>query len=228
MTKILSIETSTTVCSVCISVDGLPIAFQKMFLEKSHSSLLTVIIEQLMKQVNFLMDELDAIAVSKGPGSYTGLRIGVSTAKGLCYALNKPLIAINTLLAMAHEVNQVNHTNLLMCPMIDARRMEVYTALYDYQLGQVEVTNAKILDQWSFEGTLATEQVLFFGNGADKFKELKAEEDNVLLIKNISPSALSIGTLAYDAFQKGVFEDLAYFEPYYLKDFIVTKPKRLL
>ena len=228
MTKILSIETSTTVCSVCISVDGLPIAFQKMFLEKSHSSLLTVIIEQLMKQVNLLMDELDAIAVSKGPGSYTGLRIGVSTAKGLCYALDKPLIAINTLLAMAHEVNQVNHTKLLMCPMIDARRMEVYTALYDHHLGQVEVTNAKILDQGSFEGTLATEQVLFFGNGADKFKELKAEEDNVVLIENISPSALSIGTLAYQAFQKGEFEDLAYFEPYYLKDFIVTKPKKLL
>lgn len=228
MIKILSIETSTTVCSVCISVDGVPLAYQKMFLEKSHSSLLTVIIDQLMKQVDLSMNDLDAIAVSKGPGSYTGLRIGVSTAKGLCYALDKPLIAINTLLAMAHEVNQANHSKLLLCPMIDARRMEVYTAIFDHKLNQIEATNAKVLDGDSFQGTLEQGQALFFGNGADKFKDFRAEEANIVLIENISPSASSIGSLAFEAYQRNEFEDLAYFEPYYLKDFIATKPKKLL
>lgn len=228
MIKILSIETSTTVCSVCISVDGAPIAYQKMFLEKSHSSLLTVIIDQLMKQVDFSMNELDAIAVSKGPGSYTGLRIGVSTAKGLCYALGKPLIAINTLLAMAHEVNQFNYSKLLMCPMIDARRMEVYTALYDHELNLIEETNAKILDQSSFKGTLENDSLLIFGNGACKFKELKPDEENAILIENISASASSIGNLAFNAYLINEFQDLAYFEPYYLKDFVATKPKKLL
>lgn len=228
MIKILSIETSTTVCSVCISVDGVPLVYQKMFLEKSHSSLLTVIIDQLMKQVDLSMNDLDAIAVSKGPGSYTGLRIGVSTAKGLCYALDKPLIAVNTLLAMAHEINQVNHSKLLLCPMIDARRMEVYTAIFNHKLNQIEATNAKVLDGDSFQGTLEQGQALFFGNGADKFKEFRSEEANIVLIENISPSASSIGSLAFDAYQRNEFEDLAYFEPYYLKDFIATKPKKLL
>ncbi|WP_323757244.1 tRNA (adenosine(37)-N6)-threonylcarbamoyltransferase complex dimerization subunit type 1 TsaB [Roseivirga sp.] len=228
MPKILSIETSTTVCSVAITVDGNTLASQKLFLEKSHSTLLTVVIEQIIKQVGMEMSELDAIAVSKGPGSYTGLRIGVSTAKGLCYALDKPLIAVNTLLVMANEVNQQNHSQALLCPMIDARRMEVYTALYDGDLNELEKTSAKILEENSFNETLNENQVLFFGNGAEKFMALKADVPNAIFIENITPSAWSVGLLAHQAFLKNEFEDVAYFEPFYLKDFVATKPKKVL
>ncbi|KYG81817.1 tRNA threonylcarbamoyladenosine biosynthesis protein TsaB [Roseivirga ehrenbergii] len=228
MPKILSIETSTTVCSVALTTDGNTLASQKLFLEKSHSTLLTVVIEQIMKQVGMEMSELDAIAVSKGPGSYTGLRIGVSTAKGLCYALDKPLIAVNTLLAMANEVNRQNHSGALLCPMIDARRMEVYTALYDGELNELKKTSAKILEENSFYETLMHNQVLFFGNGAGKFKDLKTNVSNAIFIENITPSAWSVGLLANQAFLKGDFEDVAYFEPFYLKDFVATKPKRVL
>lgn len=228
MPKILSIETSTTVCSVALTTDGNTLASQKLFLEKSHSTLLTVVIEQIMKQVGMEMAELDAIAVSKGPGSYTGLRIGVSTAKGLCYALDKPLIAVNTLLAMANEVNRQNHSQALLCPMIDARRMEVYTALYDDGLNELKKTSAKILEENSFDETLNQKQVLFFGNGADKFMALKTGVANAVFIDNITPSAWSVGLLANQAFLKGDFEDVAYFEPFYLKDFVATKPKKVL
>ncbi len=228
MPKILSIETSTTVCSVALTTDGNTLASQKLFIEKSHSTLLTVVIEQIMKQVGMEMAELDAIAVSKGPGSYTGLRIGVSTAKGLCYALDKPLIAVNTLLAMANEVNRQNHSQALLCPMIDARRMEVYTALYDGELNELEKTSAKILEENSFDETLNQKQVLFFGNGADKFMALKTGVANAVFIDNITPSAWSVGLLANQAFLRGDFEDVAYFEPFYLKDFVATKPKKVL
>lgn len=228
MPKILSIETSTTVCSVAITVDGSTLASQKLFLEKSHSTLLTVVIEQTMRQVGMEMKELDAIAVSKGPGSYTGLRIGVSTAKGLCYALDKPLIAVNTLLVMANEVNRQNHSQALLCPMIDARRMEVYTALYDAELNELEKTSAKILEENSFDETLNQKQVLFFGNGADKFMALKIGVVNAVFIDDITPSAWSVGLLANQAFLKSDFEDVAYFEPFYLKDFLATKPKKVL
>jgi len=226
--KILSIETSTTVCSVAITTDGNTLASQKLYLEKSHSTLLTVVIEQIMKQVGIEMAELDAIAVSKGPGSYTGLRIGVSTAKGLCYALDKPLIAVNTLHAMANEVNLHNHSQDLLCPMIDARRMEVYTALYDGELNELKKTSAKILEENSFHETLMHNQVLFFGNGAEKFITLKKDVPNAVFIDRITPSAWSVGHLAHQAFLKSDFEDVAYFEPYYLKDFVATKPKKIL
>tara|TARA_R110001592_G_scaffold348265_1_gene642337 strand:- start:928 stop:1578 length:651 start_codon:yes stop_codon:yes gene_type:complete len=216
------------VCSVALTTDGNTLASQKLFIEKSHSTLLTVVIEQIMKQVGMEMAELDAIAVSKGPGSYTGLRIGVSTAKGLCYALDKPLIAVNTLLAMANEVNRQNHSQALLCPMIDARRMEVYTALYDGELNELEKTSAKILEENSFDETLNQKQVLFFGNGADKFMALKTGVANAVFIDNITPSAWSVGLLANQAFLRGDFEDVAYFEPFYLKDFVATKPKKVL
>lgn len=226
--KILSIETATTVCSVALTLNGSTLAGEKLFVEKSHSSLLTVVIQQLMLQVGVKMSELDAIAVSKGPGSYTGLRIGVSTAKGLCYALNKPLIAINTLKAMAHEVNNFNHNNALLCPMIDARRMEVYTALYDPGLNQLEPTTARILEENSYYETLLQNDVFFFGNGSDKFKNLLQNKTKAYFINEITPSASSVGELATAEFEKQNFEDIAYFEPFYLKDFVATKPKKLL
>ena len=187
MSLILSIETSTPVCSVAISKDGKPVAYQKLFLEKSHANLLTLLIENLLKECSLDFIEMDAIAVSKGPGSYTGLRIGVSTAKGLCYTLSKPLIAINTLKAMAFEVNQFNTNKALLCPMIDARRMEVYTMLLDYQLNVLQETEAKILDSQSFNETLKRKSVLFFGNGSLKFEELMKDENNVHFIKEVFP-----------------------------------------
>ena len=227
MNLILSVETSTTVCSVAIVRDGEAILAEKLFIEKSHSSMLTLVIEALCKRGGYELGDFDAFAVSKGPGSYTGLRIGVSTIKGLCFALDKPLIAINTLKAMAYEVSQFNMENHCLCPMIDARRMEVYTALFDPQLNELEPISAKILDESSFRETLSTSSVLFFGNGSDKFMEIMKEQ-NAKFISGVSPSASAVGELAFLSFQKGEFEDVAYFEPYYLKDFIATVPKKLL
>ena len=228
MSLILSIETSTTVCSVALSDGGLTVVEEKLFLEKSHSNLLTLVIESIMKHAGLKLGELDAVAVSKGPGSYTGLRIGVSIAKGVCYALDKPLLSVNTLKAMAHEVNQFNVQGSLLCPMIDARRMEVYTALYDGGLKEIQATSAKILDEGSFSEPLRDTSMLFFGNGSDKFSDLMKDNANAKFIKGISPSASSVGTLANDKFLKNEFEDLAYFEPFYLKEFLATVPKKVL
>lgn len=228
MSLILSIDTSTTVCSVALTKDGSTLAEQKLFLEKSHSSLLTVVIESLLNHTETNKDDLSAIAVSKGPGSYTGLRIGVSTAKGLCYALDKPLIAINTLQAMAAEVSQFNTVEAWLCPMLDARRMEVYTALYDAGLNEKEQTKALVLDDFSFLETLDQYKVLFFGNGSDKFRELLGDNRHASFVPDVTPSASAVGVLASNSFEAGHFEDVAYFEPFYLKDFMATKPKKLL
>ena len=228
MSLILGIETSTTVCSVALTKAGSTLATEKLFLEKSHSSLLTVIIADLLRHAGVEKEELSAIAVAKGPGSYTGLRIGVSTAKGLCYALDKPLIAINTLHALANEVNNFNINEALLCPMLDARRMEVYTALFDASLKEMEPTRTLILDELSFAKTIEQHKVLFFGNGAAKFKSLLAQKTNAKFIKGLNPSAESVALLAHKAFEQEQFEDVAYFEPFYLKDFIAIKPKKRL
>ena len=228
MSLILSLETSTNVCSVALTREGDTVATEKLFVEKSHSNLLTVVIDSLLGQVGIEKQELSAIAVSKGPGSYTGLRIGVSTAKGLCYALDKPLIAVNTLQAMAREILPYNTHQAYLCPMLDARRMEVYTALYDASLKELMPTQAMILDESSFAETLAENNVLFFGNGSDKFRALVESNANAYFISGHSPSALAVGQLASEAYQKQRFEDVAYFEPFYLKDFVATKPKKKL
>jgi len=228
MPLILSIDTSTTVCSVALTKDGQTLAQQKLFLEKSHSTLLTVIIDGLLGYTETHKDDLSAIAVSKGPGSYTGLRIGVSTAKGLCYALDKPLIAINTLHAMAAEVMPFNVHKAMLCPMLDARRMEVYTALYDDALNEKDKTQALILDESSFSETLNQSEVLFFGNGSDKFQDLVSPDSSALFVADITPSASAVGRLAARSFELQQFEDVAYFEPFYLKDFKATIPRKLL
>lgn len=228
MALILSIETSTTDCSVAITDKEKVVVYEKLFLEKSHANLLTVAIESVASHAHIKLETLDAIAVSKGPGSYTGLRIGVSTAKGLCYALDKPLIAINTLKAMASEVNQFNIKKFDLCPMIDARRMEVYTALYNADMKELKVTSAKVLDESSFDETLACSNVLFFGNGSNKFQDLIQGNSGAHFIDDISPSADAVGKLAFESFKIDDFEDVAYFEPYYLKDFMATTPKKLL
>ncbi len=228
MAVILSIETSTTVCSVALTDGNNVVASEKLFLEKSHSNLLTVIIESILDQSNLAKEQLDAVAVSEGPGSYTGLRIGVSTAKGLCYALEIPLISVSTLEAMAFEVNKFNTESFLLVPMIDARRMEVYTATYDAKLEKLNEVNAMILGENSFKETLSDKKVLFFGNGADKFKPLIESNSNSRFLSDVSPSAWAIGLLAFEKYQKENFKDVAYFEPFYLKEFRATTPKALL
>ena len=222
---ILSIETSTTVCSAALHNDGKLIAFEITHVPNSAASQLALMIDKLLRQPSV---KLEAVAVSSGPGSYTGLRIGVATAKGICYALSLPLIAVNSLALMSSEVNsKLEAINCLLCPMIDARRMEVYTALFDNKLDLVSPIEAKIIDGFSFAEQLKDHKVLFFGNGSEKCKST-ITHPNAVFVDNIFPSAEYMGSLAYDRFRSGKFEDVGDFEPAYLKDFIAKKPKSLV
>lgn len=222
MSLILSLDTSTKVCSVALHQQGALLAQSAIFLQQSHSVMLTRLIEQMIQGTNHSLKDIDAIALSKGPGSYTGLRIGTSTAKGLCYALDKPLIAINTLEAMAHSIQQVLLDDYWLCPMIDARRMEVYCAIYDRELNNQLPTQAKIIDETSFQDFLLHQKIAFFGNGSNKCKSVFKHQNQAYFIDGIHPSAISVGKLADKYFENQAFEDLVYFEPYYLKDFIST------
>lgn len=221
MALILSFETSTKVCSVALHKDGQLLSSSEVLVEKSHSKNITLLTEGVLNHTGFSFKDLDAIAVSKGPGSYTGLRIGVSTAKGYCYALDKPLIAINTLHAMAQALKAYVKDEALLCPMLDARRMEIYTALFDQQLNYIEETKALVVDESSFQKELSLNKIYFFGDGSNKCKDL-LKNSNALFIDGVYPHAKSIGLLAELAFQNKNFEDTIYFEPYYLKDFVST------
>lgn len=223
MALILCLETATKSCSVALAKDGNLLCFKEEVSEKySHSEQLTPFIDSLLKEQGIALSDLDAIAVSKGPGSYTGLRIGVSTAKGLCYALDKPLIGISTLEAMASGIEK-QYPDKVYCPMIDARRMEVYTAFFQAgkQLTDVE---AHIVEADSFSEMLAQSEVLFFGDGADKCQEV-ITDTNATFIPAIYPSAKDMIAVAEEAFEQQQFEDVAYFEPYYLKDFVAGEKK---
>lgn len=226
MALILQIETSTASCSVALSRDGNTIALKEINEQNAHASFLTIFIGELMQQTGLSLKELDAVAVSMGPGSYTGLRIGVSTAKGLCYALDIPLIAVNTLMAMASKKRDLNPKgDFLLCPMIDARRMEVYTAVFDGELREVMPVEAKIIDENSFSGILMNRQMLFFGDGAGKCREVLGMHSNALFEDDFINSASGMSAIAYSGFLANRFEDVAYFEPYYLKDFIAGGKK---
>lgn len=218
MSLILHLETATTVCSVALSSHGKLLALKEENKGFTHAEHLTVFIEEVMRNADKSLSELDAIAVSKGPGSYTGLRIGVATAKGLCFALNKPLIAINTLSSMAYGASVKYKNSIYLCPMLDARRMEVYTALYTQHGVEVMPTEALILDQYSFQQKLDDSEILFFGDGAVKFKEL-SNHPHAKFDSELQPSAGNMIHLANEKFEQQLFEDLAYFEPYYLKEF---------
>jgi len=225
MSVILSIETATTVCSIALHREGKLLAEQTLYMEQSHSGLLAPSIKSLISYCSLTMSDLDAVAISKGPGSYTGLRIGVSTAKGICDAINRPLIAINTLEAMAYGVSKyVKAENNLLCPMIDARRMEVYYLLINANQKIIKPTEPLIVDANSFSKELKGFNITFFGNGSDKCKPV-IQNPNANFIDNIKPSAASVGYLATRSYEKKEFEDVAYFDPFYLKDFRVTKPK---
>jgi tRNA threonylcarbamoyladenosine biosynthesis protein TsaB len=228
LANILHIETATQVCSVALSANGSVLQLRESSEKNSHSATVTIFIEEVMQAAGMPYNGLDAIAVSMGPGSYTGLRIGVSTAKGICFALDKPLIAISTLKSMAAGAQkglESRGTPALLCPMIDARRMEVYNALFDPRLNIIREIKADIIHESSFAEELEHYQVWFFGDGAAKCKPLIGNHPNARFIDDFQPSAIHMITLAEEKFSRSRFEDVVYFEPYYLKDFIPGIPK---
>lgn len=226
MSCILHIETSTEVCSVSVSEDGTTIFSQEDFAGQQHAVKLGSFVDEALSFINSHAIPLDAVAVSCGPGSYTGLRIGVSMAKGICYGQDLPLIGIPTLkilcvpILLFHDLPE----NALLCPMIDARRMEVYAALYDRSLQVVRETAADIVDEDTYLEYLEKQPVYFFGNGSGKCRE-KITHPNAYFIENIRPLAKMMFPLAEKAIAENDFKDVAYFEPYYLKEFVATKSK---
>lgn len=224
MPIILHIETATQCCSIAIAKDGVLLCKKEINEKNVHAQLITLYIDEVVKNSVIDYCNIDAIAVSRGPGSYTGLRIGVSTAKGLCYALDKPLIAIDTLMAMAegfNAQNKIKEDNILLCPMIDARRMEVYCALYDENINIMLPVNARIIDNQSFKTELDKYKIYFFGDGAAKCSQILSTHNHSIVIDNFINSAGNMCALAYKKYIKNEFEDIAYFEPLYLKEFII-------
>lgn len=222
MTYILNLETATKNCSVSISQNGKTILCKEMAeAGYSHAEKLHVFIEESLKESKLSFNDLSAIAVSQGPGSYTGLRIGVSAAKGLCFALNLPLISVDTLHVLA---SQLSITEGVIIPMIDARRMEVYSAIFTSKFDKIREVQAEILTENSFEGF--SETIHFVGDCAEKAKTVLTNANFIFHEEIIYPSANEMGVLSYQKFQQNEFEDVAYFEPYYLKDFMVTVAKK--
>ncbi len=226
----MNIETATQVCSVGVSRQGETIALKESDEKNIHAARVTLFAEEVCRQAGLKMDELTAVAVSMGPGSYTGLRIGVSAAKGFCYGLDIPLIAVPSLQAMAYGArltvmeNGYPEGDILFCPMIDARRMEVYTALYDHEGIMVRDTEAMIVGEGSFANEREDHTICFFGDGAEKCKNVLDHKRMIFLEGNFN-SAVNVAVLAHRKFINAEFENLAYFEPYYLKDFIAGKPR---
>ena len=221
---ILCLETSTAVCSVALVENGKVIALRESLDGQNHAE----------KEANVSYRDLDAVATSMGPGSYTGLRIGVSTAKGLCYAMEKPLIAVDTLAAMAYGFKDYKTTRLqdyklestdILCPMIDARRMEVYSAFFNEQLERISETNAIIIDENSFMEMKQNNHLYLFGDGADKLASLFENDENITVVEKFHCSAAYMAELADKAFKNNDFVDTAYFEPFYLKNFVPGMPK---
>jgi len=223
MAIILNIETSTTNCSVSLSKEGETLVLKEdNNLNYSHAESLHVFIDDVITSANLSKSDINAIAVSKGPGSYTGLRIGVSAAKGLSFALNIPLISVSTLLALAYQVNAENG---VIIPMLDARRLEVYSAIYSTTYEEKRGIEAQILNEDSFSEYLNKGKVYFIGNGVEKTKQL-ISHSNAIFIEGKLPSSNEMSALAYHKYKIGDIEDVAYFEPFYLKDFIALKSKK--
>lgn len=225
MALILNIETSTTVCSVSLSNKGELLSFKEINNGYTHAENLHVFIEEVLKEASLTLNQLNAIAVSKGPGSYTGLRIGVSAAKGLAVSLNIPLIAIDTLEIMSNSAKSNEHGKAFYCPLIDARRMEVYTAIYDNNLVQIKNTEALIVDQDSIKQFSEYNKIYFFGDGMEKCRSILSAIKNSEFIVDILPSAKAMRKLSYKKYLEKTFEDVAYFEPFYLKDFLILTKK---
>lgn len=243
---LLTIETASRVCSVALARDGVILDTRESSAPNAHSAVLTVFISELLASAGIEPTALDAVAISMGPGSYTGLRIGVATAKGLCYAIGKPMIAVPTLLGMAKgmwdlgcgmwdplsqisdlrsQISDLTSHIPFFVPMLDARRMEVYCAVYDDHLSEVQATEAKIIDENSFADLLSAGGVIFAGEGAEKCRPLIGDHPNAKFITGFEASAKYLVPLAMERYKKGQFENLAYFEPFYLKDFVAGKPR---
>lgn len=224
-TYILQIDTATEVCSVSLSLDGQVIDQIDAAEPNLHATKLTLFIDELLQRTNITYAQLAAIAVSKGPGSYTGLRIGVSTAKGLCYALDIPSLAINTLESMYRGFTKSSiQSEVIYVPMLDARRMEVYMMVFNGQGKVVEETKAEIIDADTFSD-YPNYQLHLFGSGAAKLKDLLADQSNIAIDTTYRHSSAYLSAAAFEKYTNQEFEDLIYFEPYYLKEFIATTPK---
>ena len=227
MLNILCIETATTICSVALASDRGVLSERKSSEKNAHSAIVTLFADDILMDVGLEYTDIDAVAVSKGPGSYTGLRIGVSTAKGLCYALDIPLISVNTLQSMAKGMADIlinEDSSTLFCPMIDARRMEVYSAIFDNNTQEVRETKAEIIEPDSFTEYLRNHKMIFFGDGASKCRDILTHP-NAVFYDDINPSAANMAEIAKEKFKGKRFEDIAYFEPFYLKEFIAGIPR---
>ena len=233
---ILNIETATSMCSVALAKEGEVLSIRESNEDKSHAKMLTVFADEVMKDQGLNFNELDAVAVSQGPGSYTGLRIGVSTAKGICFGANLPLLAIGTLTVMCNQVirtadpqtsSVLENKNATICPMIDARRMEIYYALYNNQGMEKTKPEAVVVESGTFSSLMEQGQVIFAGSGMNKCKDL-LNHPNAVFVDHILPSAASMAQLSHIAFQNNAVVNLAYFEPFYLKDFVGTVSKKHL
>ena len=219
MAIILNIETATKNCSVALAKEGKTIACKEIAEQNfSHAEKLHVFIEELLAENNLQFSDLNAIAVSQGPGSYTGLRIGVSSAKGFCYAMNIPMIAVDTLQLLA---KQIQIEDGIIIPMIDARRMEVFTAIYDKNYTQIRNTQAEIIDETSYQEI--SKKIHLVGDGTEKFKNTLTDDKFVFHSNVIFPSAKEMSKLSFERYKISDFVDVAYFEPYYLKDFVLSK-----
>ena len=225
---IINIETATTVCSVAVSDNGKVIIDKVSYDGPSHASLLGVFVEDVVKESRSLGLKIDAVAVSSGPGSYTGLRIGVSMAKGLCFGYNVPLLSIPTLDILAYKaIKQIAPEDAIFCAMLDARRMEVYSAIYNCTLDQIRDTEAEIITEDTYVHLLDKQTVCFFGSGAGKCKNL-IKSQNAVFIDDLHPLASDMIILSDKAYLERRYENVAYFEPFYLKDFVATVSKNKL
>jgi tRNA threonylcarbamoyladenosine biosynthesis protein TsaB len=231
MSLILSTDTSTKACTVSLADNGTVIAQNSLHEEGfSHAEQLHVLMQATLSDSGHTWKELDAVAIGKGPGSYTGLRIGVSAAKGICYALGIPLISLPTLQVMSAQALRLGEIpqNALLRPMLDARRMEVYTASFDSSLQEVTPCEAKVIEEDAFLDELEKGPVYFFGDGMEKCRSQLETMPNAYFIKDVFPGAESMAELAQQAFNQKRFEDVAYFEPFYLKEFIAKPPKKMV
>lgn len=229
MSNILNIETSTDVCSVALTSEGQVLEHHENYDGNNHAQVLGPFLESVLKYVRSREIKLDAVAVSIGPGSYTGLRIGLSEAKGLCFGLNVPMIGINTLkiLTVAVMFRHFFEEDVLFAPMIDARRKEVYTAVHDLALNEIMPSRPLILDENSYSEYLKDHKVVFFGNGSDKAKDI-IKHKNAIFIEDIKPTALDMMALAEKAIRENDFIDVAYSTPLYLKEYQTTVSNKTL
>lgn len=233
MSLILCIETGTDICSVGLSRDGELISLRESDEGRDHARNVALFVDELLRENDIAAEELSAVAVGMGPGSYTGLRIGVSFAKGLCYGLQIPLVAVGSLDSMVqvaredHDAGIIdvdNWNDAVLCPMVDARRMEVYTQMFDTQGQPLNEVKAEIVTEESFKEWRNERQLVIFGNGAAKCREVLNDATYI----NVTPSARGLAALAHQRLEAGQTEDIAYFEPFYLKDFIIIPSKKKL